>query len=52
MANKAEELATRLERGWQMIEQEKSPARKEKLTDQWIAMLRQYEEAAEQSCAR
>jgi hypothetical protein len=49
MANKAEELATRLERGWQMIEQEKSPARKEKLTDQWIAMLKQYEAVAEHS---
>lgn len=43
--SKADQLATRLERGWKMIESAEGEARKAKLTEQWIRMLGQYEEA-------
>lgn len=42
-------LADRLDRGWNLINTEPDPARRSKLEDHWIALLRDYEAACDQA---
>ena len=41
-------LYARLERGWQMCDQERDPIRRRHLEDHRLALLRQYERACDQ----
>jgi hypothetical protein len=42
-------LAGRLNAGWVMIDAETDPAKRTRLEDHWIALLRQYESACDQA---
>jgi hypothetical protein len=42
-------LAGRLNVGWAMCEREVNPAKRTRLEDHWIVLLRQYESACDQA---
>lgn len=44
-----EALYRRLERGWQLISQERDLIRRRRLEDHWLRLLQQYERACDET---